>query len=146
MFSSCVKVMISGGCKGQSTELNWLVMGPVLFFFFVLGELKMEVSTQHPFVQYYLCFSYKGSSERNTFPENVVIFFCSNHHLSYADNRQQKLMWGIWMKYCTRVGSKIGTQTKKSPKKHPCFSLQTAKSAMNWCFVAVFSYWYWVHL
>ena len=25
----------------------------------------------------------------------------------------KKNMWGIWMKYCTRVGSKIGTQTKK---------------------------------
>ena len=51
--------------------------------------------------------------ELNTFPENVVIFFCSNHHLSYADNGQQKIMWGIWMKDCTRVGSKMGTQTKK---------------------------------
>ena len=53
-----------------------------------------------------------GSSELNTFPGNVVIF-CSNHYLSYADNGQQKIMWGIWMKHCTRVGSKMGTQTKK---------------------------------
>ena len=88
---------------------------------------------------------FKVAQNGTLFPK-MWWFFCSNHHLSYADNGQKKMMWGIWMKYCTRVGSKIGTQTKKSPKKHPCFSLQTAKSAMNWCFVAVFTYWYWVHL
>ena len=51
-----------------------------------------------------------------------------NHHLSYADNRQQKIMWGIWMNYCTRVGSKMGTQTKKIAEKHPCFSLLWLKA------------------
>ena len=25
----------------------------------------------------------------------------------------KKIMWSIWMKYCTRVGSIMGTQTKK---------------------------------
>ena len=34
----------------------------------------------------------------------------------------------IWMKYCTRVGSEIGTPTKKSPKKHRRFSLQKTKN------------------
>ena len=55
-------------------------------------------------------------------------FFCSNHHLSYADNGQQKIMWGIWMKYCTRVESKIGTQTKKSPKNILVFLFKRLKA------------------
>ena len=28
----------------------------------------------------------QGSSELNNFPENGMVFFCSNHHLLYADN------------------------------------------------------------
>ena len=47
-----------------------------------------------------------------------------------------KNMLGIWTKCCTTVGSKMGTQTKKYPKKHRCFFLQKAKSVMNWCLVA----------
>ena len=59
----------------------------------------------------------------------MVIFFAQIiiYH-NYSDNGQQKLMWGIWMKYCTRVGSKMGTQTKKLPKKRPCFSLLWIKA------------------
>ena len=64
--------------------------------------------------------------------------FCSNHHLSYADNGQQNIMWGIWMKYCTRVGTKMGTQTKKYPKKTSLFFSSLAKSAMYRWLVAVF--------
>ena len=88
----------------------------------------------------------KVARNETLFPKMWWFFFWSNYHWSYADKGQQKLCVVFWMKYCTRVGLKIGTQTKKSSKKHPCFSLQTAKSAVNWCFVAVFSYWYWVHL
>ena len=33
----------------------------------------------------------------------------------------QKIMWGIWMKYCTRVGSNMGTQTKKAAEKTSLF-------------------------
>ena len=47
-------------------------------------------------------------------------------------------MWGIWMKYCTRVGSKLGTQTKKIAEKTSLFFSSLAKSAMNGCLVAVF--------
>ena len=36
----------------------------------------------------------------------------------YADNGQQKNMWGIWMKYCTRVGSKMGTQAHQIKDVH----------------------------
>ena len=57
--------------------------------------------------------SIKVAQNKILFPKMWWFFFCSNHHLSYADNGQQKIMWGIWMKYCTRVGSKMGTQTKK---------------------------------
>ena len=79
-----------------------------------------------------------GSSELNTFPEKVVIFFCSNHHLSYADNGQQKIMWGIWMKYCTREGVENGHSNEKIAEKTSLFFSSLAKSAMNWCLVAVF--------
>ena len=41
---------------------------------------------------------------------------------------QKKIMWSIWMKFCTRVGSKIGTQTKKSPKK---ILLRSAAGSIN---------------
>ena len=44
-------------------------------------------------------------------------------------------MWGIWMKYCTRVGSKMGTQASRIT---PLFCSSLAKSAMNGCLVAVF--------
>ena len=68
------------------------------------------------------------SSELNTFRENVVIFFCSNHHLSYADNGQQNIMCDIWIKYCTGVGSKMGTQTKKIAEKTSLFFLLWLKA------------------
>ena len=70
----------------------------------------------------------KVAQNETLFPENVVIFFCSNYHLSYADNGQQKIMWGIWMKYCTRVGSKIGTQTKNRRKTILVFLFKRLKA------------------
>ena len=73
----------------------------------------------------------QGSSELNTFPENAVILFCSNHHLSYADNGQQKIMWGIWMKYCTRVGVENGHSNEKIAENTALFFSSLAKSAMN---------------
>ena len=69
----------------------------------------------------------KVAQNETLFPK-MWWFFCSNHHLSYADKGQQKVMWGIWMKYCTRVGSKIGTQAKKSPKNILVFLFKWLKA------------------
>ena len=89
---------------------------------------------------------FKVAQNETLFPKMWWFFLLKSSFYHMLITGSKKNMWGICTKYCTRVGSKIGTQTKKSSKKHPCFSLQTAKSVMNWCFVTVFSYWYWVHL
>ena len=64
-----------------------------------------------------------SSSERNTFPENVVIFF-AQIIIIICWERSKKNYVGIWMNHWTRVRSKLGIQTKKLPKKYPCFFLQ----------------------
>ena len=85
------------------------------------------------------------SSELNTFPENVAIYFCLNHHLSYADNGQQKIMWVFGWNLALQWGRKWALKRKNSCKTSLFFS-SLAKSGMKGCLEAVFSHWYWVHL
>ena len=75
-------------------------------------ELCAVLGPQHAH-QWHCVLKSKVARKYKYFSRKCGDFFCSNHHLPYADNGQSKIMWGIWMKYCTRVGSKMGTQTKK---------------------------------
>ena len=78
-----------------------------LFFFFVADSPKMWIEPR-----FGLQFSVYGSSELNTFPENVVIFLLKSSY-TICWKWATKIFVGIRMKYCIRVRSKMGTQMKK---------------------------------
>ena len=78
-----------------------------------------------------------GSSELNTFPENVVIFFAQIiiYHMLITGNKKLcgVFGWNIALEW----GRKWALKRKNSRKNILVFS-SLAESAMNWCLVAVF--------
>ena len=97
------------------------------FFFYFCQSLTSHLpfSFPSPFDLWLI----KGSSDLNIFPRK-----CGDFFFAYIINFYQmlitwkKIMWGIWMKFCTWVGSKMGTQTKNSRKKHLVFLFRCSSS------------------
>ena len=112
---------------------TWRAIFQRFFFVWKLVENKMFRQNFGKVESFLL----KGSSDLNTFPENVVIFFAQIiiYHMLITGNKKLcgVFGWNIALEW----GRKWALKRKNSRKTSLFFS-SLAKSAMNWCLVAVF--------